>query len=166
MGLETNTSTKTALSSLLFLQNNVGRNPNSMTTCLQIGFEQSTNFILIQEPYIGDLTSNNPYTVSHPSYYCFLPETRGIRPRVVIFAKKRSRFQLNLRPDLCSSKDLLIGDIIDTSNKLDPIQLINIYNEKSQRPNTSQRTIERDLVTINPSNFSIIAGNFNAYYSW
>ena len=91
MELETNSSTK-LVSFLSFLQNNVGRNSNSTTTCLQISFKQQTDFILLQEPYIGNKNSNNPYTVLYPSYYCFLPETRGVRPRVAIFARKRSRF--------------------------------------------------------------------------
>jgi Endonuclease-reverse transcriptase len=150
-------------SGISFLQNNVNKSSSNMTSCLQIAFEQKIDFILFQEPWIN---ATFQYTVSHSSYYCFLPESRENRPRVAIFARKRSRFQLNQRPDLCNDSDLLVIDIIDTKNQLDPIQLVNIYNEKSQEEGINTRTIERALIEIQPAKYSIIAGDFNAHHSW
>ena len=61
-----------------------------MHTCLQIGLELNIDFILFQEPYVNtDIIS----TISYSAYYYIMPESETIRPRVMIFAKKSSRFQ-------------------------------------------------------------------------
>ena len=82
----------------------------------------------MQEPW---MSSDFSFTIRHASYYCMLPENKDIRPRVVIFSRKQSRFQACLRTDLCSDSDLLVIDIQDKENQLENIQLMNIYNEKS-----------------------------------
>jgi len=78
-------------------------------------------------------------TISHSAYYCIMPESEEIRPRVMIFAKKNSRFQFCQRSDICSDTDILI---IDINNSLNPntenIQLINIYNKKSLSENNNK----------------------------
>ena len=77
-------------SKIQFLQQNVDRNPHKMHTCLEIGLELKIDYILFQEPYI-DMTIKA--TISHSTYYCIIPESEETRPRVMIFAKKNSRFQ-------------------------------------------------------------------------
>lgn len=111
------------------------------------------------------MSRDNTFTVSHSSYYRFLPENKNTRPRVVIYARKRSRFQLNLRSDICSDSDLLIGDIIDSKNQLESVQLINIYNEKSLIENDNSCTVDRVLLNIESKKYSIIAGDLNAHHS-
>ena len=63
-----------------------------MHTCLEIDLELKIDYILFQEPYIDMIIK---ITISHSAYYCIIPESEGeeIRPRVIIFAKKSSRFQ-------------------------------------------------------------------------
>ena len=85
-------------SRIQFLQQNVDRNGSKMHTCLQIGLELNIDFILFQEPFIN---TDFMTTISHSAYYCIMPESEKIRPRVIIFAKKNSRFQLYKRSDIC-----------------------------------------------------------------
>jgi ribonuclease HI len=151
-------------SKIQFLQNNVGRNPNIMHTCLEIALKKKADFIIFQEPYIGN-NNNQEYTISHLSFYCFLPEFKNIRSRVAIFARKKSRFQASSRFDIISSNDILILNIYDKEKKLEDFQLINIYNEKSLEENMNEYTIERELINIIPEKLSIICGDFNAHHS-
>ena len=149
-----------------FLQQNVDKNPNKMHTCLQIALELNIDFILFQEPYIN---VNNMTTISHSAFYCIIPETERTRPRVMIFAKKSSRFQFCQRSDIYSDTDIIIIDIHDSLNinaNADVIQLINIYNEKSLSNNSNKWTVERSLQHITPAKNTIICGDFNAHHSW
>ena len=150
-------------SKLTFLQNNVGRRANSMHTCLQIGVDQKIDFILFQEPWMSD---DNTFTISHSNYYCILPENKNVRSRVAIFARKKSNFQACLRSDICSDNDLLIIDIQDNKNQYAPIQLINIYNEKSLMEQNNSWTVNRSLLQLMPTKNSIICGDFNAHHPW
>ena len=116
-------------SKIQFLQQNVDKNGSKMHTCLQIGLELNIDFVLFQEPFVN---TDSMTTISHSAYYCIMPESEKIRPRVMIFAKKNSRFQFCQRSDICSDTDILIIDINDSLNSnAEIIQLINIYNEKS-----------------------------------
>ena len=54
--------------------------------------------------------------ISHSAYYCIIPESEKIRPRVMIFAKKSSRFQFCQRSNICSNTDILIININDSIN--------------------------------------------------
>src|SRR5215469_12605195 len=146
-------------SEIRYLQNNVGRKSDYMVTCLEIGLEMSSDFILFQEPYFRDGS-----TISHPAYDVILPSFSSlIRPRVAIFHRKLSRFQYCQRDDL-SSPDLLVIDII--GSQIPNLQLINIYNKKSLEPEDNTYTIERALVNIVPSKNSILGGDFNAHHPW
>jgi hypothetical protein len=96
-----------------------------------------------------------------------VPEYQNIRLRVIIFARKQSRYQFCLRSDMYSDSNLLVIDIIDkTKSFSETIQLINVYNEKSLAESRNNRTIERCLHTITPSKYSIICGDMNAHHSW
>jgi len=115
------------MSEIRFLQNNISRyNSDYIVTCLEIGLELDTDFILFQEPYIKEGS-----TISHPLYNMILPSSSLIRPRVAIFHRKLSRFSYCQRDDL-SSPDLLVIDIL--GSRIPNLQLINIYNEKSLEP--------------------------------
>src|SRR6266496_6373537 len=121
-----------------FLQQNVDKNSNKMHTCLQITLELNIDFILFQELYIN---VNNMTTISHSAFYCITSETERTRTRVMIFAKKSSRFQFCQRLDIYSNTDIIIIDIHDSLNinaNADVIQLINIYNEKSLSNNSNK----------------------------
>jgi ribonuclease HI len=140
-----------------FLQNNVATKSAYMVTCLEIGLELGTDFILFQEPYIRDSS-----TISHPSYNVILPET-SLRPRVAIFHRKLSQFQFCQRNDL-SSSDLLVIDIL--GSQIPDLQLINIYNEKSLEPDQNEWTVNRALINLVPSKNTILGGDFNAHHPW
>jgi len=115
-------------SRIQFLQQNADKNGSKMHTCLQIGLELNIDFVLFQEPFVN---TDSMTTISHSAYYCIMPESEKVRLRVMIFAKKSSRFQFCQRSDICSDTDLLVIDISDSLNSnAEVTQLINIYNEK------------------------------------
>jgi hypothetical protein len=153
-----------SIEKIQFLQQNVDRNDSKMHMCLQTGLELNIDFVIFQEPFIN---TNSMTTISHSSYYCIMPESENIRPRVMIFAKKNSRFQFCQRSDICSDTDLLIIDINDSLNpKSEVIQLINIYNEKSLSNDNNEWTVKRSLQNIIPNKNTILCGDFNAHHSW
>ena len=107
-----------------------------MHICLKINLELKIDYILFQEPFVNMETMT---TISHSAYYCIIPESEKIRPRVMIFAKKSSRFQFCQRSNICSNTDILIIDINDSVNpNAEVIQLINVYNEKSLAKNSNE----------------------------
>ena len=77
-------------SRIQFLQQNIDKNDSKMHTCLQINLKLSIDFILFQESFVN---TNTMTTISHSAYYCIMSENEEIRFRVIIFAKKSSRFQ-------------------------------------------------------------------------
>src|SRR5438046_6985114 len=89
-------------SKIQFLQQNVDKNGSKMHTCLQIGLELNIDFVLFQESFVN---TDSMTIISHSVYYCIMPESEKIRPRVMIFAKKNSRFQFCQRSDICSDTD-------------------------------------------------------------
>src|SRR5436190_4065100 len=151
-------------SKIQFLQQNIDRNSHKMHTCLEIGLELKIDYILFQEPYI-DMTIKT--TISHFAYYYIVSESEEIRSRVIIFAKKSSRFQFCQRLDICPDTDILIININNSINsKTEVIQLINVYNEKSLAENNNDWTVKRSLKNIIPHSNIIICGDFNSHYSW
>ena len=60
-----------------------------MHICLEYGIENQIDFILFQEPWFA---KDNITTISHSAYYYIVPEYQNIRPRVIIFARKQSRY--------------------------------------------------------------------------
>jgi hypothetical protein len=135
-----------------------------MHTCLDYAIKLKTDFILFQEPYVA---KDNITTISHSAFYCIMPPTQNIRPRVMIFARKQSRFDFCLRSDICTDNDILIIDIIDKTNSFSKIiQLINIYNERSLREDCNEYTIKRKLHEITPNKNTILCGDLNAHHSW
>ena len=77
-------------SKIQFLQQNIDRNPHKIHTCLEISLELKIDYVLFQESYINMAMKT---TISHSAYYYIIPESEEIKPRVIIFAKKSSRFQ-------------------------------------------------------------------------
>src|SRR5204862_6576316 len=114
---------------------NIDKNPHKMHTCLEISLELKIDYILFQEPYINMTTKT---TISHSAYYYIVSKSEEIRPRVMIFAKKSSRFQFCQRSNICFNINILIIDINNSANsKIEVIQLINVYNEKSLAENNN-----------------------------
>src|SRR5436190_23367366 len=135
-------------SKIQFIQHNVNRNSHIMHTCFDYAIELKTNFILFQESFVA---RDNITTISHSAFYCIMPAIQNIRPRVMIFARKQSRFDFCLRLDICTDGDILIIDIIDNTNSFSvAIQVINIYNKKSLEINCNKYTVKRKLYEIVP----------------
>src|SRR6266496_2505719 len=101
-------------SKIQFLQQNIDKNDNKMHTCLQIKLELNIDFILFQESFVN---TNSITTISHLAYYYIMLESEKIRSRVMIFAKKNSRFKFCQRLDIYSDTDILI---ININNSLNP----------------------------------------------
>src|SRR5437016_6339762 len=135
-----------------------------MHTCLQIGLELNIDFIVFQEPFVN---IDSMTTISHSAYYCIMPESEKMRPRVMIFVKKSSRFQFCQRSNICADTDILIIDINDSLNpETEVVQLINIYNEKSLSEDSNEWIIKRSLQKIIPAKNTIICGDFNSHHPW
>ena len=133
-----------------------------MHTCLEYEIENQIDYILFQESWFA---KDNITTISHFAYYCIVPEYQNIRSRVIIFARKQSRYQFCLKTDIYSDSDLLIIDIVDKIKSFsETIQLINIYNEKLLLENRNNRTIKRYLHTITSFKYTIIYKDMNAHY--
>src|SRR5438034_11794054 len=116
-------------SRIQFMQQNVDKNDSKMHTCLQIDLKLNIDFILFQEYFINN---NSMTIISNSAYYYIMSESEKIRFKIMIFAKKSLRFQFYQKSDICSDTDIIIIDINDSLNsKIEVIQLINIYNEKS-----------------------------------
>src|SRR6266516_7346941 len=92
-------------SRIQFLQQNVDKNNNKMHTYLQIELKLNIDFILFQESFVN---TNSMTTISHLAYYCIMSESEKIRSKIIIFAKKNSRFQFCQRLDICSDINILI----------------------------------------------------------
>ena len=151
-------------SKIQFLQQNADKNDSKMHTCLQIDLELNIDFVLFQESFIN---TDSMTTISHSAYYCIMSESEKIRLRVMIFAKKSSRYQFCQRSDICSDTDILIIDINDSLNSdAEVIQLINVYNEKSLSENSNEWTVKKNLQNITSAKNIIVCEDFNAHHSW
>ena len=60
-----------------------------MHTCLEIELELKIDYVLFQESYIDMIIK---ITISHSAYHYIIPESEETKFRVMIFAKKSSRF--------------------------------------------------------------------------
>src|SRR5436190_18243892 len=146
-----------------FIQYNTNKSSHIMHTCFNYIIELKTDFVLFQEFYI---VKNNITTILHSTFYCIMPATQNIKPRVMIFARKQSRFDFCLRSDIYTDSDILIIDIIDKINNFsETIQIINIYNKKSLKDDYNEYTVNRKLHEIVSNKNTILCGDLNAHHS-
>ena len=68
-----------------FIQHNANKSSHIMHTCLDYAIESKTDFVLFQEPFVA---RDNVTTISHSAFYCIMPSTQNIRPKVMIFIRK------------------------------------------------------------------------------
>jgi hypothetical protein len=135
-----------------------------MHTCLDYGIESSIDFILFQESYVA---RDNITTISHSAYYCIMPTIQDLRARVMIFARKQSRYDFCMRTDIYIDNNILIIDIIDkTKAYSETIQIINIYNEKSLKEDCNEYIVQRKLNQIISYKNTILCEDLNVYYLW
>ena len=134
----------------------MNRNSLIIQSCLQIELEHQVDFVLFQELQNKNAYEKGISLPSHFSYYCILPVEKSVGFRVAIYARKLSRFQAQLKSNICSDSDLLIVDGIDTKNQFETFQLINIYNEKSLKDGCNIWTVKRSLRHITWSPYTVI----------
>ena len=127
------------------MQHNTAKTANIMYSCFEIAIKSFIDFVLIQKLWIAN---DNITTVSHAAYYCILPNSQNIRPRVVIYARKQANLTYCQRTDLTSDSDIIIIDV--SSSNINTFQIINIYNEKSLDLDSdeSSYTVKRSLQHI------------------
>ena len=142
------------------LQHNCAKSTNTMISCLEYGLTKKIDIVLIQEPWIGD----NQITISHPSYTCIMPAIGQLdkhKPRVLSFVSKSFKLNITPRLDISSNTDI---QVLHISNSIDDLLILNVYNERSQKSNSNEYTIERKLISIDLIENSIICGDFNAHH--
>lgn len=151
-------------SKISILQHNTARTSIIMHSCLEIAIKSCIDFVLIQEPWIA-FDNNAANTISHPAYYCILPNSyNNIRPRVAIYARKQSNYKFCHRTDLTNDTDIIIIDVFGSN--IDTFQIVNIYNEKSlDTESTTSYTIERSLQNLQLFKEILIIEDFNAHHN-
>ncbi len=110
---------------------------------------------------------SNQITISHSAFNRILLEqefNETHKQRVIIFAFKSFKFSITPRSNLCSNTNIQILNISETN--IQNFIVLNIYNEKSQKSNSNDYTIERKLQTIDLTRNSIICDDFNAHHQW
>ena len=87
-------------------------------------------------------------TLSHSAFTCILPQAQeNKRARVAIFiSKNATQLVCTSRPDMINDVDILALSISDSD--LPQTLLLNVYNEKSQKDNSNEYTVERKLTQL------------------
>ena len=134
-----------------------------MISCLEYDLEKKIDIICMQESWIDA----NQITISHSAYTKILSELKNDethKQRVIIFVSKKCEFVVTSRSDLMSDTDIQILNISNID--LENLTIINVYNEKNQKTDSNEYTIERSLSSINLTENSIICEDFNAHHQW
>ncbi len=145
------------------LQHNCARSTHTMTSCLEYDLEKKINIICMQESWI----ELNQITIFHSTYHRIMLEqeqNENHKQKVMTFVSKTFRFSITSRTDLCSNTDIQILNILKTN--IENFTILNVYNEKSQKSNSDEYTIERKLTSIELTKNSIICDDFNAHHQW
>ena len=146
-------------STLKIFQHNCNRVTSTMHSVLESAVGK-VDIVLFQEPWIGPQN----ITVSHPAFTSIIPATE-LRPRVVAFiAKANCNLKCTSRPDISTDSDLQALSI--SMSNLKEFLLLNIYNEKSLREDSSEYTVERALSQIKSTQRTLLCGDLNAHHSW
>jgi hypothetical protein len=82
----------------------------------------------------------------------------------MIFVSKSFQFSVTSRSDLCANTNIQILNISETN--IENFTIVNIYNEKCQKSNSDEYTIERKLKAIELTKNSLICDDFNAHHQW
>ena len=145
-------------STLKIFQHNCNRVTSTMHSVLESAVGK-VDIVLFQEPWIGPQN----ITVSHPAFTSIIPVTE-LRPRVVAFiAKANCNLKCTLRPDISTDSDLQALSI--SMPNLKEFLLLNIYNEKSLREDSSEYTVERALSQIKSTQRTLLCEDLNAHHS-
>jgi hypothetical protein len=151
----------TIVREIKFLQHNCARSTNTMISCLKDDLEKKINIICMQESWLED----NQIIISYSTFNKILSEQKKThRQRVITFVFKSFEFSITFRSNLCSDTNIQIFNISEIN--IDNFTIVNVYNEKCQKSNSNEYTIERKLRTIELTKNSLIYDDFNAHHQW
>ncbi len=123
--------------------------------------EKKIDIICIQKSWI----ENNQIIISHSTFNKILSEQEEAhKQRVITFVSKSFKFTVTSRLNLCSNTDIQILNISDTN--IENFTVVNVYNEKCQKFDSNEYTIERKLKTIEWTKNSFVCEDFNSHHQW
>jgi hypothetical protein len=151
----------TNIQKIRFLQHNCAKSTNTMISCLKYDLKKKINIICIQESWI----EANQIIISHSTYNRILSDQKeSHKQRVMTFVFKSFKFSITSRSNLCTNTNIQILNISETN--IENFTIVNVYNEKSQKSNSDEYTIERKLKTIELTKNSFVCDDFNAHHQW
>jgi hypothetical protein len=151
----------TNIQEIRFLQHNCAKFTNTMISCLKYDLKKKINIICMQESWI----ETNQIIISHSTYNRILfDQEESHKQRVIIFVFKSFKFSVTFRSNLCTNTNIQIFNISKTN--IEKFIIVNVYNEKCQKSNSNEYTIERKLKTIELTKNSFVCDDFNALHQW
>ncbi len=84
------------------------------------------------------------------------------KQKIMTFVFKSFKSLITSRSNLCSNTNIQILNISKTN--IEDFTILNVYNEKSQKSNSDEYTIEKKLKTIELIKNSFICDDFNAHH--
>jgi hypothetical protein len=122
------------------------------------------NILLIQEPWIGKISSSNRGPPAHRAWQPFIPIQTirtGDRPRVLTCIRhNRSDLKVTLCSDLALDPDFQILEIMQKPHP--PIYIMNIYNSKNTN---NTYTIDRiKQIPVPQQQMAIYTGDWNLHH--
>ena len=100
--------------------------------------------------------------IFHSNFTCIISKIKKYKSRVVTFVNKcKKKLKCISKIDLINDSDIQILNI--SINDLKNVKIVNIYNEKSQNPDSQTKTIDH-LLDIIIENSILTCENFNAHH--
>jgi hypothetical protein len=121
------------------------------------------DILLIQEPWIGEISSGNRGPPAHKAWQPIIPiQTirKGDRPRILTYARhNRSDIKVTMRSDIAIDPDFQIIEV--TQKPHPPIFIINLYNSKDAN---NIYTIDRvKQIPVPQQQMAIYTGDWNMH---
>jgi hypothetical protein len=154
---------------LRILQANLNKSAQATESALQVAVELAIDLVVVQEPWLVPsqqtlLDYTDTRSVIHPSFVQTFPALQypSLRPKVLLYASRSLKAQINLIQDSPADPDCLAVQI---NSKHFNFTLYNIYNENDQQ-GSSNRTIERMLLPLTLPPASLVHGDINTHHHW
>src|SRR5580658_1958366 len=94
------------------VQHNLNRQREALFSLFETCKEKEVDVILLQEPYTPKINNQHIF-IQHPNFYT-IPPSRGsmvLRPRVLVYIRRNTPFQINPRYDLTEDLDMQIIEV-------------------------------------------------------
>jgi hypothetical protein len=133
-----------------------------MHTCL-LSAEGNADIIIIQELWIETNEEEKTfYTISHASFDYIISHTEDCSQTITFHSKTNQHLQISLQPNICNNVDIQVQKI--STPTIDPIYLINLYDESTRYYHKPPYMVERKLQHVNLLERTILIGNFNSHH--